>query len=172
MSSKWSKLKGRYQDAPASNMGDAVNPAWLEKVNTVKASYVGLPLGDLMKTFNGFDEEKDELNVRWKELNIELEALGQLIKDKFSQMDVNSVKTDFEKTIYLAIEPYVSVKDKLKLHEWVDSQPELAYLWGIHPQSLGSLIKGLLDAGQDEQIPDWLQQDIFLKTSVRIRKSA
>lgn len=171
MASKWAKLKGKFPDAPVADMDAAVDPKYKLKVDAAKLPYQGLSLGDLMKAFSGFKEKKDVLSDEWKAVNLELEALGQLIKDKFEEQDVNSVKTDFGRTVYLNIEPYSYVKKDKKddFEKRVMEDPQLDYLWSIHHQMLNSWIKDMLEKGNDEQIPPEIE--VYLKTQVRIRES-
>jgi len=169
MASKWQHLKGKIPDAPVGDMTNAADKKFIERVDALKFNYATLTLPELMALFTGFNVEWDEVEARKKELNAEFEALGALLRAKFEEANVNSMRSNDGQNFYLSIEPYVGVEDKAKFEDWLCQQPDLDYLLGVHPQSLASLVKGYLEAGQDDQIPPHLK--IFLKTQVRVRKS-
>jgi hypothetical protein len=169
MPGKWAKLRGKFESAPASNMSAAAEPKWLAKVDFAKVPYAKLTLGELMKAFDSYDQEKETKENEIKDINVELEALGSMIAEKFQGQEINSIKTDFGKTLYLNTEPYTTVSDREVFEKHVSDTEGLDYLWAVPWQSLNSLVKGLLEAGQDDQIPPGLA--VFLKSSVRIRKS-
>ena len=170
MASKWEKLKGKLPDAPASDLTSAADTGFLPKVEECKSAIMHLSLPKLMAELTGCNQEWDDLEERRKELNVQFEAIGQLIKERFGEQGVTSVKSDEHgKTFYLAIEPVVSVKPGRRedLETWVAADPDLDYMWGIHPQTLSSWAKDKLENLQDDQIPEFL--NVWLKTSVRVR---
>ncbi len=179
MATKWAKLREalnpdgtrKYPDAPAADLEKAVSPAYLERINSARVPYLAMELGDLLRTFRGFMEVKEDLDEKWKANQLELEALGGLIKDHFIRQGVNSVKADFGKTVYLNTEPYAYVKkdQKAQFDARISADPDLDYMWGIHPGTLNSWIKGLIENVQEDQIPPEI--GMWLKTSVRIRES-
>ena len=166
---KWQKLKGKLPEAPAADMTSVgAEPTFLEQVDEQRRTFAGTPLKTLMEWYTECNEEWDSLEERKKELNVQFEALGQLIKDKFEEQNVNSVQTEDGETFKLHVEPYISVIDREALHQWVDAHEDLQYLWSVHPQSLASLVKSHLENGEDDQIPPCVK--VFLKTQVRVRK--
>jgi hypothetical protein len=179
MATKWAKLRERFnddgtrkfKDAPAGDMDRALDPVYVDKIAQAKLPYLGMSLGDLMVAFRGFQEKKDELDEQWKANNLELEAIGQLLKDKFQAQNVNSVKTDFGQTLYLNTEPYAYVKkdQKQQFEERISADAELDYLWSINFMTMNSWIKGLIENVQEDQIPPEIE--VWLKTQVRMRKS-
>jgi hypothetical protein len=163
MSGKWDKLKGKYEPKPFEDVKFA------EKVDAARLNYASMSLKDLLFHFNDRDHQKDQLNDQIKDLNVELAALGQLIKTHFENLDVHSVQTDFGKTIYLQSEPAPSVQDRPALEAHLASGPDLDYLWSINPQTLKTFIKGLLEQGLDREIPPGIT--VYYDTSVRIKKT-
>ncbi len=166
---KWSKLEGRYLPSPLGSMSAAGDPSYVARVDLKKVEYSGKKLGELIAAHTGLDAEKDELSARIKEINAELEALGQLIIAQLEDQGVNSVKSDGGRTVFISVEPYVGVADRAAFEAHVVGQPDLDYLWSVHPGTLGTFIKGLLEEGRDEEVPPGL--NIFLKKSIRSRKS-
>ena len=169
MANKWQMLKGKYPDTPLSSMSNAADKSFLEKVDASRFNFAPKTLPELMAAFTELDKEKDDIHAREKEINVDLEALGQLIIAKFEEQGVNSVKNDAGRTFYLNIEPYVGVQDRQALEAHVEADPALSYLWILHTQSIASLVKGYLEEGQDSLVPPGLS--IMLKTQVRSRKS-
>ena len=170
MASKWVKLKGKYSTTVVSDLTSAASDKrFVERVDEKKADYQALTLPELMKWHQEFSTEWDDIEERKKELNVEFEAISQVIQAKFSQMGVSSVDSDEGQNFYLHIEPYISVADREAAENWVESDPQLEYLWSIQPKKLESLIKNHLEKGEDSQIPPCIS--VFLKTSVRCRKA-
>lgn len=166
---KWHFLKGKYPDSPLGNMSVAGDRGFLDRVAERKAEYAGLEQRELVNAFVDVRKEKDELEARIKELNAASEALGQLLKERFEAQEMRSVKTEGGQLLYLNIEPYVGVADRAKFEGWVEARKELDYLWSVHPGTLGTMVKGLLEEGKDSELPEGI--DVFLKTSVRMRKA-
>jgi len=170
MASRWAKLKGKYPPAPVADLESAGDRKFIEQVDERRFTYAGLSLPELMQLMVGFNAEWDEIKAREKELNIEYEAIGQLITKHFTELGVNSVKSDeLGKTFYLNIEPTTTVVDNDAWEKFVDDHPELHYLWSINTQKRNTLVKALLDEGKDSEIPPMLS--IFLKTTVRCVKA-
>src|SRR6266852_2862206 len=135
---KWSKLKGKIPDAPAGDMTSAANPSFLQNVDEAKTEHARKSLPELMLALTEANELWDELKETEKGLNVQFEALGQLLKAHFEDQGVTSVKDTSGQNFYLNIEPYISVKDREGAEQWVSADPDLDYLWGIKHQSLAS----------------------------------
>lgn len=169
MPSKWDKLKGKYPPTPLGSMGHARDPKFVELVDAAKAEYSCLTLGELMTELNNVDTQKDELAAAEKEVNVKIEALGRLILGIFETQDTTSVKTSFGKTVYTRIEPYVGIENREQFESHIENIPDYDYLWSVHPSSLASLVKDMIEKGLDDQIPPGLK--IYLKSQICIKKS-
>ena len=175
MASKWEHLKNTIPEAPASDMTSAADEKFLPKVDAKKAELSTLTLPELMTKLLDCNAEWDEIEDRKKALNVEFEALGQLIyKNHFQPQGITNAKGVNGKTFYLQVEPLVSIKkgQRQDAEAWVEADPARDYLWSIHPQSLASWVKASLEKLEDEKtaddkIPDFV--DVLLKTSVRVR---
>src|SRR5208337_1717417 len=117
MASKWAKLKGKIPEAPLGDMGNAADKKFIERVDVLKFNYAALTLPELMALFTDFNTEWDEVRGRLKELNAEFEALGKLIREKFEELNVNTMKNNIGESFYLSIEPYVGIEDRAKFEE-------------------------------------------------------
>lgn len=164
---KWDHLRKKYEPKPFEDV------KFQEKVDAARLNYIELQSNgwgpkELMAEFNKFDGEKDDANTRIKEINVELAALGQLIQNHLDATDVRSVQTGFGKTIYLQVEPSVSVVDRDVLEAHVDAN-DLSYMRRIDSQMLKTYVKDKLDQAQDDQIPPGIK--IYSDVRVRIRKS-
>lgn len=172
MAGKWAKLlKGnpKYEPAPFSSMSDAHDKSFVEKVGEYKSEYAPMTQAQLQQEFHEVNEAWEEYDAHMKVCNARLEALGQLLIALYDAQGVTSVKTDQGETLYQSVEPSVTILDKEALYAYVDADPELQYFWGIHPQTLATFVKGLIEAGLDSQIPECLK--IWTKTSIRSRKA-
>ncbi len=164
MASRWVKLKDKYPPKPLE--GD---PKYVEQVAMTRAFYAGLTFAQLMAAFVDERKTKDEIDDALKAVNLRLEALGQLLLEQFEAQDLTSVKTAAGQTLFTNVEPYVGVFDRDAFESYVVEHQELDYLWSVHSQTLGSLVKSLLEEGRDDEVPPGLK--IFLKSSVRLRKA-
>lgn len=169
MAGRWSKLKGRFDETPFSSMTNARDAKFVDQVRLAKIELAKLDQKSLLAKLMEAEQLKDELERQIKDLNVELEAIGQLLKQRFEADGVNSVKTISGRTVYLEVEPYVSVDDKAEFDKFMAAHPELDYMWSVNPQTLATFVKDLLDKDLDDQVPKCLK--IWLKTSVNNRKS-
>jgi len=161
--SKWSSLKNRY---PRYAKGDA---DYLEKVSEARAAHAADPFHLLIERFAGLRAEKERLEERIARLNVELEALGQLLLDQFEAQDLTSVRTSAGQLLYVQVTPHVSVADREKLEAYLDEHADLQYLYHVNWQGLNILVKELLEKGRDGEVPPGV--GVFLKSDVRIRRS-
>src|SRR6267142_324147 len=172
MAQRWSKLKGRVPDAPVNDIASAADSKFRQLVDEAKLALRDLSVPELMALILNFNVEWDGIEARKKELNVQYEALGQLLKQYFESQNVTSMKNTDGQNFYLHVEPLVMVKNRDEAEKWVAADPALDYMWGIHPQTIGSYVKDLLDKLEDDRIKTEMPfLDVFLKTSVRVRKS-
>jgi hypothetical protein len=174
MADKWNKLQGKVPEAPASDMTSAADEKFLPRVEKLKAELAGLPLAELMSQLLTCNEEWDALEAQKKELNVSFEALSQLILKQFRAQGLSVVKNEAGKTFKIHTEPYISVKKgrRDEAEAWVAADPARDYLWSIHPQSLASWVKTILEKLEDEKteddkIPEFI--DVFSKTSIQVK---
>jgi len=169
MSGKWTNLKGKYEKTPLGSMSGLDDPGFLERVEQLKVEFGELPQADLMKAHRVETNEKSELGDKLKETNARIEAIGQLLIDIFNSQGVSSVKTEDSQSLYISVEPHVTVQDREALYAYIESKPELEYLWATNHMTLSSWVKNLLEEGRDSEVPECLK--VWLKTSIRSRKS-
>lgn len=161
---KWEKLKGKYDPRPLTDEG-----GFREKVDKARKEHEAAPLENLLLRFQKADEEKEEREQDIKDLNVTLEALDQLIREKLGEQDLRSVTDERGHSYTVKIEPYVSIKDKIAFEKFMAEHPQLDYLWAIQPKSLAGYVKDLLDQGRDAEVPPSVS--IFLKSSIQLKRS-
>ena len=160
---KWEKLRGKYEPRPLTDEG-----GFREKVDRAKKIHVEESLENLLKLFATFDERKEQHEEGIKEMNVQLEAVDQLIREKYERQGIRSQEDTSGNVFTSSIEPYVSIKDKVKFLAFMDQHPELDYLWAIQPKSLAAYIKDLLDQGLDAKVPDSIS--VFRKESIKLTR--
>ena len=99
------------------------NPAYQDKVNAKKKEIVeemGVAFGvsAIVQAYARARTEKDEHEAREKEINLELEALSQLVVDRYEIEGLSSMKLDTGETVRVQYEPYAVVKDKDEARKW------------------------------------------------------
>lgn len=169
MSGKWANLRGKYEKTPLGSMASLDEPGFIQRVEELKIEFGELPQADLMKAHRVETDEKSDLGDKMKETNARIEAISQLLIDIFTSQGVSSVKTEDSQALYISVEPHVSVQDREALYAYIESKPELEYLWATNHMTLSSWVKSLLEEGRDSEVPECIK--VFLKTSIRSRKS-
>jgi predicted acyl esterase len=167
MPGKWSAYKDTLPRL------DGNDPSYQERVNERKQAFSvdprtqGKPsLGLLGDWYNQKRLEKDALNEQLSDVNLELEALTQILVDKLEETGLTQVRLTDGSTLSLKDEPYTKVTDRETFVAWIKSQG-LDALLSVNYMSANSLVKERLMAG--EPAPDGV--DVFLKTSLTRRKA-
>jgi len=161
---RWDKLKERYEKAPLR-----AEEGYRDRLSETIANHSGKTIAELTAAYREARDTKEEHEEAIKGLNLELEALSQLLIEKLEQQDLTSIKTDEGHTFTVKTEPYPSVFDRGILEEHIEKHPELDYLYSVHPSSLSALVKDLLDSGRDAEVPAGVK--IFLKSIIQMRRS-
>lgn len=148
----------------------AVDQKFREKVDIAKQELADAVVPNLMAKWIADSKEYEELNKRIKELNVEFEAVSQLLKAKFIELGVESLRDERTgELFYQQVDVDVKVTDLDKFEEWVESDPANDHLWSVHAGTRNTLVKHFLEKGDDANIPPGLDWD--LRVSVRSRKS-
>jgi phage host-nuclease inhibitor protein Gam len=155
--SKYDSLKGKLP-------GFQQEASFQQKVDEVKDRYQALEQSDLARTFNLERQKKKNLEAEISELNINLEALSQLLNDQFEATGISKFQLATGETCYQQTEVYSSVTDQGALLEYIKKSKQQALLtlaWG----TMNALNKERLMAGK----PALPGTQPFLKPSVRLR---
>jgi hypothetical protein len=124
----------------------------------------------LGEAYDEVRQEKEALEHAVGELNVQLEALTQLLVERLEDAGLTSIKLETGGSFLLMDTPYASVKDKQKCREWFE-QHDQRELLNVHTSTLNAFIKSRLETGED---PDAIEQElgvkIFMKTGLTRRK--
>jgi hypothetical protein len=160
---KWDSRKGQFPRRPA---GD---DDFVAKVAAAKATYAGKPLATLAEEWMALKGGKNEHETAISRLNVDLEAIAQVLLDQMEAQDLNSVETFGGQKLGVKTEVYPSIVDKQALEAHIEANPDLQYLYTVHPASLAALVRDLLERGLDAQVPPGVS--IYFKSTVGVRKS-
>lgn len=159
---KWDKLKSRFSPF--------VDQTFREQVDAQRTNFGRLSFAELKDEFAAKRLEKDGLDDQISGINIDLMAIGQLLVEHLDAMGLNSISTENGHRIGTTVEPQITVEDVDKFEEWVASDPQRDYLWTVNAMTRQSLVKEILDRGDDEQLPPGLK--ITHRTAIHFTKAA
>lgn len=189
MPGKWSGLKGTVPSAPVDqDFQQKVNLAVIKVRidDDIRASDVTGPvdtyedypeqftpfkLNTLTKTakarlFCKIRDHKDQLETQVKELNVDLEALSQLLVHEMEGEGLDLFRLDSGDSLSIKDEPYCSVADKNIFINWIkDSRME--DLLTVHYQTLSAMTKQRLESGKPA--PPGIK--VFMKSSITRRRA-
>lgn len=105
-------------------------PAYQEKVNVVKAEIVkelatplGPPVGsDFAYRYTELRAQKEEIEEQLSAINLQIEAINQLIVDQFESEGVSSVRLSTGASVSVQYEPSAQVVDKEAFRLWCLAQ--------------------------------------------------
>lgn len=138
--------------------------AFQQKVTDAKTAYQALSVADLAREFGMQRKEKDAHEEAIKVINVELEALSQLIVEDLEAGDLQKVQIASGATVYTQVEPYSSVENKEALLAYI-KKAKMQALLTLPWQTLNALNKERLIGGK-QVLPG---SRCFLKTSARLR---
>jgi phage host-nuclease inhibitor protein Gam len=121
----------------------------------------------LAALFSERKRAKEALEESISELNVEIEALSQMLCEALEDQDMQKVTLSSGALVYLQDTPYPQVKDKEALIAWIKKH-KMNSLLGVNYQTLKGLTNELLVGGKPA--PDGVE--VFLKTSARLRNGA
>jgi hypothetical protein len=162
MASKWSKLRSTI---PAFEN----ESTYQQKIDKAKISMLGENVEDaninrLAALFAQRKQEKDQLEAQTYNLNVELEALSQLLVDRLETESQQSVSLSSGATIFLSDAPYPSIEDEKVFYDWLHKN-KMDELLSLNHQTLKGMVTERLQSGQP--LPPGTK--VFLKTSARVR---
>lgn len=162
---KYSKLRGKLpafeEDASyQARVNDAKQ--YLLAAENLEAANVN----KLAALFAARKAMKDAHEETISELNVEIEALSQLLVEALEDQNIQKVELASGAVYFLQDTPYPSVKDRDALLDWVKKQ-KMNSLLTIHYQTLKALTSERLVAGQAP--PPGVE--VYLKTQARIRNA-
>jgi hypothetical protein len=138
-------------------------PDFQSRVNERKEEFIGLDAPELTRAFNSARNLKHGHEGVIKAINIELEALSQLLVEHLETATISKLTLDTGETVFTQSEPYCSVEDEVLLRAWIENNG-LEELLSINFRTLNALTKERLIDGKAP--PSGVK--VFLKTSARI----
>lgn len=154
---KYDKLKGKL---PAFQQ----EPSFQQKVDEAKSQYQALDTPELARTFSSERLKKKQCEAAQAMINVELEALSQLLVENFEASGLAKLSLETGETCFTQTEPYSSVSDQAALLAEIKKQ-KMQSLLTLAWATMNALNKERLISGK----PPLPGTTVFLKTSVRLR---
>jgi hypothetical protein len=165
---------GKYSNLKSKLPAFVEEESYQSKVDTAKqfilASAENAEAANVNRLAALFSERKrakEALEESISELNVEIEALSQMLCEALEDQDMQKVTLSSGALVYLQDTPYPQVKDKEALMAWIKKQ-KMNTLLTIHYQTLKGLVNEMLVGGK----PCPPGVEVFLKTSARLRNGA
>jgi hypothetical protein len=132
----------------------AENPTYQNKVNDRKKEILeeigdALSSSSLALLYRQQRQEKEEIEAQLSLANLDLEAITQLLTDRYEIDEISSVSLDDGDTVRVDLEPYAKIEDAQKLWDWAkanDMERSMQLPW----QTVNSMMKEMLLQGMNE----------------------
>ncbi len=154
---KWTSLKKQLPKFE-------VEPEYAARVEEKKKEYIGLDTAEMAREFKVVRGAKKAAEETISGLNLELEALSQLLVNDLETQSISKLTLQTGETVFISDEPYSSVADKEALMAWVKKK-KMQSLLTLNWQTMNSMVKELLSAGK----PIMPGVKVFMKSSARLR---
>lgn len=154
---KWSKFKDtlkRYQP----------DASWQAQVDVVKANYLKLTDEQLKGEYNRWRIFKDHHELEVKKANTAIEALAQIVVDRFEDKGVTSMKFSDGTQLILKDTPYPFVENEELFMKWI-KRKKLTGMLKMNYQTMAAMVNTMLLEGK--VLPDGI--NVFMKTSITRR---
>jgi hypothetical protein len=158
MPGKWSGLRGTLPPAPLEN-------DYQNRVNVRKTELAHLSQTEKARQYITCRDNKDRLNEEISRLNLDIEALSQMLIPQMEQDGVDMFRLDSGESLSIKDEPYSSVDNRPMFLTWIRNQ-NLEDLLTVNYQTMNSMVKERLTKGL--QAPPGIK--VFLKQSITKRK--
>lgn len=120
-----------------------------DAVQTLMDTYRGQADVALCRLMVDFREEATRLDVRQQEISEHLEAIGQLLADKWIPEGQNSLTVEDLGTFSVHSKVYVSTAEKQTYFEWLrNNGMEALIQLAVPPKTTESLVRERLEEGQ------------------------
>lgn len=165
MPSKWAAFRTKIEPFVAEQ-------SFQSKVDEAKMLILSTHEGDnaninhLAALYAQRKQKKDDLEEQIGDLNVELEALSQLLVDAFENENIQKVELSSGASVYLSDGIYPSVEDREKLFAWI-KQHKMSKLLSVNSQTLKGLVGEMLQDGK----PAPAGVKVYLKTQARMRNA-
>lgn len=157
---KWEAFKGKFP-----KYEDNLNFSFNEAVADVKNRLVEFNNSELGSKLEELSDEKKILEEKIKDLNIDIEAMQQILAERFEANEMQSMTLKSGTTFFMNEEPYSKVVDAKALNDWL-VENGMDEMRSIQWNKLNALVKDYLIAGQP--VPPGV--DLFMKSGIRMRR--
>jgi len=146
-----------------------VEPDYQEKVDACKrelAEGVGFEMSSawLAQEYAATRDEKDAAEKVLSDVNLHLEALKQMIVERFDADGIDKLRTTDGQTVTVGVEPHAVIADPETFKEWCRRDPDLRNKMVLPFPTTNALVKERLLAGQPEPpgITTWARSKLTL----------
>lgn len=143
--------KGKYSAiTPNLPRLDEEKPERQEKLNRIKAELTkngSLSAATIAKLYAISREDMDRLNEEKSVIQLQLDAIEQLLKDRYEEEGLDMVRLDSGASVSVQNEPYAVVKDREAFRLWCLANGYEREMT-LHPGTTNSIVKELLLAGE------------------------
>jgi hypothetical protein len=119
-----------------------------DAVSTLEAQYKNEEDVALCKLLQELKEEKERLENEQQLISERMEAIGQVLSDRWSEAGYSSLDVDGVGTFSINLRLFVSTKDKEAYHQWLkDNDMEVLIQPTVAPKTTESLVRERIEQG-------------------------
>lgn len=155
---------GKYDALRGNLPAFQQEPSFQQKIDEAKNQYQALEQAELARIYNLERQKKRLLEAQVSEINVNLEALSQILLEHFEATGLSNFQLQTGETCFQQTEPYSSVQDQAALIAYVKKQ-KMQNLLTLAWQTMNAMNKERLVSGK----PPLPGTAVFLKTSIRLR---
>ena len=155
---------GKYDQLKTKLQPFALETEYQQKVDEEKKSHIGLSASDLARAFAMIRSMKRDREEQIKKLNVQLEALSQLLVEHLEADAVQKIQLQTGETCYIQSEPYSGIENRDEAIAWLKKH-KLSNMLTIQWQTMNAFNKERLVNGE----PPMPGTKVYLKTSARLR---
>lgn len=132
----------------------STEPSKQQKVEQKKREFLEnlaiRPTGAILATsYATIRRQKNSLKDQLSVLEVEVEAIKQLLVDQYDAEEIESLRLANGDTVRTQLEPYIIVENPARFRVWCVGNG-LEQSLQLHPSTASSIVKGLLLKGQPE----------------------
>lgn len=145
----------------------AEEPERQQELDQVKVELKDLNVGDLAIEYRKWYDEKEKLNQAISDLNIKLDAAGQLLLENLERQGLEQLRTtDGSTTLFIKDDVYCKQQNRAEYLDWIKKNG-MEDLLTVHYSTMNAQTTDRLVKGQP--VPPGIQA--YFKQSIRIRRN-
>lgn len=119
-----------------------------DAITSLSDTYRGLSSVDLCKKLVEIRSEQERLELEQQQLSEQVEAIGQLLADRWTEEGISSLEVADVGSFSLHNKLYVSAKDKPAYHQWLkDNGMDVLIQPQVAPKTTEALVRERLEQG-------------------------